>query len=156
MQSTSVRSVQAGNAALTGLRVKSIHEGKPILSPDPAQNTEVLALVDPATTIPTRRFEVVRLDGRVGTPHPLEVVELPVASGEVFGLAEVRAAGQEVKVEVDVDANHLVVIAVTDLTSNQDTRYQLTNFHQRPIPFRSPHFLVRLPQVSSADQGRKV
>ncbi|WP_082159525.1 Hsp70 family protein [Micromonospora sp. HK10] len=102
------------------------------VSADRARNTDVLTIIDPATTMPTRRSEVLNLDGSPGTVHLLEVIELPADSGESFGVAQVRAAGSAIELTVDVDANHLIVLIVTDLTSEVATHYQLTNFGHRP------------------------
>jgi hypothetical protein len=65
---------------------------------------------EPATTIPTKRGERVRLEGPPGTPRLLEFVELRVAGGESFGQIEIRSEGNE--------------ISVQEMASGQVTEYQ--------------------------------
>ncbi|MFY1689131.1 Hsp70 family protein [Plantactinospora sp. WMMB782] len=136
-----------------GFRCKSIHPGTGArdpghcrLSHEFTDNTEVYPLIDPATTIPTKRSETIQLVGRAGTPHILELVELPTAGGDVFGRAEIRATGREVLVTADVDANHLVLVSVRDMMTGETVEYQLTHFEQSPS-YRSAERRQRLLTV---------
>ncbi|MCA2215450.1 Hsp70 family protein [Jidongwangia harbinensis] len=124
-----------------------------ILAADPAANVDVFPLIEPATTIPTKRSEMVRLDGPPGTPHVLEFVELPEAGDEGFGHIEIRSEGTEVNLVADVDAYHLVVISVQDIASGQVSEYQLTNFDQRTTD-AGPGAKLRLSAGHKRQQDR--
>lgn len=95
------------------------------VSPDPTLNREVIEMLDPSSTIPAHRFEGLRLTGRPGTLHELEIVELPLSADLVFGRIPVVATGNKVELSVDVDANGIVIFIVEDLNNDVRTGYQL-------------------------------
>jgi molecular chaperone DnaK (HSP70) len=89
-------------------------------------NTHVLTLVDKGTTIPTKRSEVLHLEEHAADrTYRLRVVELkspwPDRGRRMpLGIIEFRSpAGDTVEVTLDVDANSVMLLTVTDRGSGK-------------------------------------
>lgn len=94
-----------------------------VIAPDPVANTEIAVLLEKHTTAPTRHVRQLHLAGPVGAPHPLEIVELPAGSANVFGRIDLRAPQHSAWLTLDVDANQTVRVILTD---NRDDRHGAT------------------------------
>lgn len=104
------------------------------VAPDASLNREVARLLEPSTTIPTRRPVIFRLAGSPGTLHELEVVEVPLSAELVFGRIPVVGVRDRVELSVDVDANGIVVFVVKDLDGKVRAGYQLNGPDLRASP----------------------
>jgi hypothetical protein len=107
-------------------RARDVNElSEHTVSPDSSRNREVIQILDPSTTIPTCRFEGLRLTGRPGTLHELEIVELPLSADLVFGRIPVVATGNKTELMVEVDTCGIVIFIVKDLNNGVRTAYNL-------------------------------
>ncbi|MGW5281165.1 Hsp70 family protein [Streptomyces collinus] len=118
--------------------------GKPVrVSHRPKENTAVATLMEPYTTIPTKRAVHVTFTGTRRTPAVLQLVELPNAAqsnggtntseeAEDVGRIELDGCvkGLEVQVTVDMDASSTMVLQVDDPRSLAYWEFQLSNLHR--------------------------
>lgn len=102
-----------------GVIVQSMPEGRdPRLSTNDRHNETVLTLVEKGTSYPTKRSEVLQIEGTADTVQ-LRVVELPVAWSTTeqlpLGVVEFAVpASRQVEVIVDVDAKPVIMLTLKD------------------------------------------
>ncbi|MER6792876.1 Hsp70 family protein [Amycolatopsis mediterranei] len=101
------------------------------LSPHAEDNKEVLTMIDPSRTIPTKRTEFLRLTGKRGVAHEITIIEIPRSSGLVFGSVSLVAAKGDISITVDVDANSIVRLTFLDQKNEVIGSHQLNELRQR-------------------------
>ncbi|WP_067886010.1 Hsp70 family protein [Actinomadura chibensis] len=120
-----------------GVRCADRRGDPPLVTGDPAADREIMPVVEPFTTIPTKRTESVRLAPPGGaSPRALQValqvVEYLGEDVEVVGTVPVETGprGRIVEVTVDIDANATIAVSVPGLDGRERHR-QLNNFFLR-------------------------
>ena len=91
----------------------------------------VLTLLSPSSTIPTKRSEVLKLQGPVGTPFELEIVEVTLAADLAFGRVPLVSTGNDIELVAEVDANGIILLQTTDLGTGTSTAHQVNQLGQR-------------------------
>jgi molecular chaperone DnaK (HSP70) len=141
-------------------RTRGVNElSEHAVSPDPSRNREVIQVLDSSTTIPTYRFEGLRLTGQPGTLHELEIVELPLSADLVLGRIPAVATGNKIELRVDVDASGIVIFIVKDLNNDVRTAYNLNGPDDR-LPWSDGmvsvplHRLRRVEGDAEAETGK--
>ncbi len=114
------------NALQFGLGYRILRHGKTIAIDTQRKEADenVIAMLRPSTTIPTRRSETLP-SLEPGKSYEIELVEIPLSSKLVFGRIPLVPDTGETELTVDVDNGSNVVIEIKDLGSGKLSRCAL-------------------------------
>jgi molecular chaperone DnaK len=109
------------------------------VSVDPAMNTEKRMLLRPNTTIPTRKVDFGKIDGKAGAIVNLQIIETDIMqrTDTDIGMIEIRLGNGRPEFEcvIDVDANRTVAIKIDNFSTGETLYYQANNFFTESIGF---------------------